>query len=155
MFFFPRLQTRGRHGNVALGIHGWIGTQWGWCLSYWINEAGQPLPASPSQREVSTSHMYWHLFCRLQLNFNCCLLPHCCCITFIERATHGLNGLKISLLGQVWKRCNVLSECQELHSLLPNSWGTKCQHPDELLRGDHSQSLGEYHQTVVSIMVQF
>lgn len=59
------------------------------------------------------------------------------------------NGLKIhflSSLGQVWKRRDVLSECQELHSLLPNSWGAKRYNPDELLWGDHSQSLGEYRQ---------
>ena len=47
----------------------------------------------------------------------------------------------------MWKRRDVFSECQELHSLLPNSWGTECHYPDELLWGNHRQSLGEYLQT--------
>lgn len=51
-------------------------------------------------------------------------------------------------VAQVWERRDVISECQELHSLLPNSWGAECRHPDELLWGDYCQSLGEYIQMV-------
>lgn len=51
-------------------------------------------------------------------------------------------------VGQVWERRDVISERQELHSLLPNSWGAECHHPHELLWGDYCQSLGEYIQMV-------
>ena len=89
-----RLQTWGRHGNVALGIHRWVGTQWGRCLPYWPDEAGQPLPAPAAQREVSTLHLH----CLLQLNFNGCEWQH-----FIERHV-WFNSLKI-LLFLLWDRC--------------------------------------------------
>lgn len=51
-------------------------------------------------------------------------------------------------LGQVWERRDVFGECQKLHSLLPNSRGAQCHHPDELLWGDHCQSLGQSLQAV-------
>lgn len=53
----------------------------------------------------------------------------------------------------MWEGCDVVSERQKLHSLLPNSWGAERRHPDELLWGDHRQSLGECIHMVCSTLV--
>lgn len=50
----------------------------------------------------------------------------------------------VCALRQVWKGCDVFSQRQELHPLLPDSWGAECQHPDELLWRDHRQPLGKH-----------
>lgn len=73
-----------------------------------------------------------------------------CCWTFLKGKMLHYDPQFTSYppVEQVWERRDVISECQELHSLLPNSWGAECHHPDELLWGDYCQSLGEYIQMV-------
>lgn len=68
-WWISRLQIWGCHGNAALGIHGWVGTHKRGRLSYWLDEAGQPLPTPAAQREVGTSHTHI-LIGRPQLHFN-------------------------------------------------------------------------------------
>ena len=49
-----RYQAWGRHGDVALGLHGSAGAQWGRRLPGGLDEARQPLPAASSARKVSS-----------------------------------------------------------------------------------------------------
>lgn len=130
--WISRLQARGCHGNASLDIHGRVGAQRGWRLSYWLDEAGEPLPASAAQREVSNC---WRLLCESRLNMTVAVYWLC---TMLKSFLFFLFWLE-----KVWKRRDVFGECQKLHSLLPDSRGAKCHHPDELLWGDHCQSLGQ------------
>lgn len=84
-------------------------------------------------------------------------------IAFVNFCTAIHSGIKWSpnlgflfpacALGQMWEGRDVVSQRQKLHSLLPNSWGAERRHPDELLWGDHRQSLGESIHMVCSPLV--